>query len=889
MRVARLVRRTGLAVALAGGMALAGLATPAFAVPPGNHGTIKIDREDFDDHSNNEPHVGCTFQVDFYGFDKGEDLFTDVTFRAQPPTGKGVLLEDRVFIGEDNNSAGRSGAGLDASATYTLDFSGFDPAQQGFYVKLTINADGSQGADTKHKVFWVEECERPSPTPTEAPTEEPTDNPTDEPTDEPTDDETKELEPVRTAVPEGTDGSGGGSGAGASLASAATGDIGQLGPSFSGVTNPPTSDKPQSKLWYTDGIWWADMFHAASRTWRIHRLDRATGQWVDTSIANDGRVNTLADTLWDGTHLYIATHVVTASTEANPKPSLANSPSRLYRYSYSAATKTFTPDAGFPKVISTQSSESLTIDKDSTGTLWATWTQVSGNSTNGFTNTVYVNATTSNDDSWGTPFAMPAGDNPAPDDISAVVAYGGNKVGVMWSNQIDETVYWAVHVDGTATSDWRVAPALRGTKQADDHMNLKALQADQAGRVFAAVKTSADEAPGATSSDPQVLLLVFKPGTAAWTSTVVGTLADCHTRPQLVLDEEHSVVHVVATAPSTSGCPAPGTAGTIYDKSAPMDDPVFLAGRGTPIIRDAASANTNNPTSTKQNVTGASGLVVLASNTSTARYWHADLALGASADTTAPSTPGSLSATAASSTRVDLTWTASSDAVGVMGYRVYRNGSTAPLASVGSGILTYSDTTVAGGTSYTYQVSAVDAAGNESGRATASVTTPTSVSQTLTFTPTDDATIDASAPTLNAGTSNRVGIDGSPVNTALFKFAVTGTAGCTVTSARLRLTVGSTNKDQSAYGGDVYGVADTGWSESTVTWATRPAADTTKVGSISSSVALNGTYTVDVTSLVKGDGLVSMQVSSANSDGARYWSKDGSTATQVPQLQVTCG
>jgi hypothetical protein len=166
--------------------------------------------------------------------------------------------------------------------------------------------------------------------------------------------------------------------------------------------------------------------------------------------------------------------------------------------------------------------------------------------------------------------------------------------------------------------------------------------------------------------------------------------------------------------------------------------------------------------------------------------------------------------------------------------------------------------------------------------------TPAPAPQTLTFTPTDDATIDASAPTLNAGTSNRVGIDGSPVNTALFKFAVTGTAGCTVTSARLRLTVGSTNNDQSAYGGDVYGVADTGWSESTVTWGTRPAADTTKVGSISSSVALNGTYTVDVTSLVKGDGRVSMQLSSANSDAARYWSKDGATATQAPQLQVTC-
>jgi hypothetical protein len=32
-----------------------------------------------------------------------------------------------------------------------------------------------------------------------------------------------------------------------------------------------------------------------------------------------------------------------------------------------------------------------------------------------------------------------------------------------------------------------------------------------------------------------------------------------------------------------------------------------------------------------------------------------------------------------------------------------------------------------------------------------------------------------------------------------------------------------------------------------------------------------------------------MQLSSANSDAARYWSKDGATAARVPQLQVTCG
>jgi hypothetical protein len=147
-----------ISMAIVSCLALAGLASAA-PNPPGNNGTIKVDDVPFDDAPNNQPHVGCTFQVDFYGYDQG-DLFADVTFEAHPPTGPvQVLATDTVFIGEDDNAGGGSQAGLDASATYTLDFDGIQPhPNQGFHVKLTIHADGSQGADTKHKVFWVTGC-----------------------------------------------------------------------------------------------------------------------------------------------------------------------------------------------------------------------------------------------------------------------------------------------------------------------------------------------------------------------------------------------------------------------------------------------------------------------------------------------------------------------------------------------------------------------------------------------------------------------------------------------------------------------------------------------------------------------------------------------------------
>ena len=153
------MRKTKLLAVAALVSTLAVVAAPAMADPPGNNGTVKIDDQLFDDHPNNEPHVGCQFQVDFYGFDEG-DLWADVTFELRPPTGSAKLLEDTIFIGDD---AAGGGTDLDAESTYSLQVELQNAAVeahpiQGYHVKLTVNADGSRGADTKHKVFWVEDC-----------------------------------------------------------------------------------------------------------------------------------------------------------------------------------------------------------------------------------------------------------------------------------------------------------------------------------------------------------------------------------------------------------------------------------------------------------------------------------------------------------------------------------------------------------------------------------------------------------------------------------------------------------------------------------------------------------------------------------------------------------
>ncbi len=90
------------------------------------------------------------------------------------------------------------------------------------------------------------------------------------------------------------------------------------------------------------------------------------------------------------------------------------------------------------------------------------------------------------------------------------------------------------------------------------------------------------------------------------------------------------------------------------------------------------------------------------------------------ADTTAPTTPTGLTAAAAGSTGANLSWSASTDNVGVTGYIVRRNGVQVATPATTS----FADTGLSAATTYSYTVAARDAAGNISpNSATASVTT----------------------------------------------------------------------------------------------------------------------------------------------------------------------
>jgi PKD repeat protein len=128
------------------------------------------------------------------------------------------------------------------------------------------------------------------------------------------------------------------------------------------------------------------------------------------------------------------------------------------------------------------------------------------------------------------------------------------------------------------------------------------------------VKTSLNDLPNPNPNAPLTMLLSRDPATGDWSSAVFGRIADDHTRPIVLLDETNHVIHMFATGGESGG--------TIYEKTSPLDAISFPTGLGTPFIRDAASSNMNNATSTKQNVNATTGLVVLATNDTTGYYWH---------------------------------------------------------------------------------------------------------------------------------------------------------------------------------------------------------------------------------------------------------------------------
>lgn len=379
-----------------------------------------------------------------------------------------------------------------------------------------------------------------------------------------------------------------------------------------------TAQMPQSKLWFNDGIWWGSFFNEDTSMYQIYRFHWDQNVWSDTGVVVDERRTARVDCLWDGQKLYIASAIRSAGS--------SNNDMRVLRYSYDAEQKRYSLDPGFPVTIAHGNLDAIVIDKDSTGTLWVTYTDDNGA---GGRNT-YVSRTNGSDQEWITPYVLPVqgANNLTDQDISAVVAFNG-KIGVMWSNQNDDAMYFAIHQDGAPDTAWQMNPAVQGPKYADDHINLASLQADASGQVFAAVKTSLDNINRSNSNEPQVLLLVLDQQ-GSWSRRTVWRIRDNKpTRPIVLIDNQNRHAYVFATLPCCNG-------GSIYYKQVNLDSPSmqFSTGLGTPILQLSSDPGINNVSSTKQPLNSTTGLVIVASDDTTKYYVHNAIQLGSGPEPT---------------------------------------------------------------------------------------------------------------------------------------------------------------------------------------------------------------------------------------------------------------
>jgi len=271
---------------------------------------------------------------------------------------------------------------------------------------------------------------------------------------------------------------------------------------------------------------------------------------------------------------------------------------RLYKYVYDSKRKSYHILKGFPVELNVpEGHETMVIAQDSKGKLWIPF------EFNGRVKVIY--STSPDHREWNTA-GVEIADNLHDDDLASIIAFDG-QIGVFWSNQNEEAFYFRTHRDGDAEDKWqKLEVVVKGQLVADDHVNL-ALSDD--GRVFAVTKTGVDDAiEPVTGPTAAQFLLCVRSQKGQWEFYDVAEVSLIYkSRPIVVLDEEDDYVYVFYIDDKA-----------IVSKRSPTSNIRF---DGPPVIVLAKpDIEINNVTSTKQNVTSQTGLIILASGTDNKVY-----------------------------------------------------------------------------------------------------------------------------------------------------------------------------------------------------------------------------------------------------------------------------
>jgi PKD repeat protein len=191
-----------------------------------------------------------------------------------------------------------------------------------------------------------------------------------------------------------------------------------------------------------------------------------------------------------------------------------------------------------------------------------------------------------------------------------------------------------------------------------------------------------------------------------------------------------------------------------------------------------------------------------------------------------------------------------------------------------------------GGGTYTVTLTATNATGSDSETKT-SLISVTSSEVTLTLNPIADSYVSTSNLTGNYGTQTTMKVregDGSSANPnyrTYLKFDVSGVSG-TVSAVTLRLFI----TDASANTESVFVVADSGWTETAITYTNAPAISGSAVGTTKSApIGAYVSISLVPTSVTPGSSPLTLALKSSATDSFIVSSRED--ATNKPQLVVT--
>ena len=287
-----------------------------------------------------------------------------------------------------------------------------------------------------------------------------------------------------------------------------------------------TEHKPQSKVWNHGGYWWAvipvdeDTITGDPTGTYLWRLDGAS--WTKLiRLSSSYGVQTDVKSIGNVTHILLQRRSAALHDAFLVSIELVSgSPPTYQLWSLRPTTIEIDLETGL---------ECATIDIDSNGRMWLA---------SDATTDINVRWSDSPYSVWNGPETIGTAGN-TNDDICAVTAFDGNKIGVLWSNQSAEQFQFKYHIDGNSPSNWSAlevaASGSLGGGVADDHINFAV---GTNGILYAAVKTSYDR-----DNQPAIALLERETNPVDW--NFYGVQNGNGTRPIALLDVDDETIFIV--------------------------------------------------------------------------------------------------------------------------------------------------------------------------------------------------------------------------------------------------------------------------------------------------------------------------------------------------------